>query len=81
MVIGKPVIFLRYNPDKYKPAEGQAMESQGKRRETLVRWLEHVRKTPPPEGEFAVVVQLFFDGYCPSSVEMVSLMGHNEAVA
>ena len=46
MVIGKPVIFLRYNPDKYKPSKGQSMEGTAKRRDTLIWWIEHVRRPP-----------------------------------
>lgn len=62
--LGKPTIFIRYNPDKYsKKIGGRKMdfESYNKRMETLHRWIIKCASTVP--DNYLEVVQLFFDGY------------------
>lgn len=54
-------VFVRYNPDQYKPAAGSKVVSILQRRETLLSWIRHLRKTPP--DAFLKSVYLFYDGY------------------
>jgi hypothetical protein len=58
---GMATVFIRYNPDQYKPATGSKQVTIFKRREILLDWIRHLRKTPP--NEFLKSVYLFFDGY------------------
>lgn len=67
--LGLPTVFVRFNPDQYKPASGK-QASAAKRKEVLLRVLEHhmsALNVSPEEAEGSTtgcwMVQLFFDGY------------------
>ena len=50
---GTPALFIRYNPDRYRPSgtgektRRTAGETQGKRHDTLMRWVKWARKHKP----------------------------------
>ncbi len=59
---GMRTIFLRWNPDPYKPSrKGVPMMATSRRLVVLKEWVRHHLKTPP--SEFLSVMYLFFDGY------------------
>lgn len=68
--LGMPVIFIRFNPDRYRRA-GEKRRSAGdsvrKRYDILIRWLEwvleHEDARPRGPEDSLRVVQLFFDGW------------------
>jgi hypothetical protein len=57
---GLKTLFLRYNPDKYKPGE-LSMETTTKRLDTLLDWVKFHIKTEPQY--FLSAQYLFFDGF------------------
>ena len=68
--LGMPVLFIRYNPDKYRQPDKQrrvAGEPQRARHARLIRWVEWARthEDAKPKGpeESLRRVQLFFDGW------------------
>jgi hypothetical protein len=63
--LGMKTLFLRWNPDKYKPLHGK-QASKTERLEALQRQLEYWRKTPLPEDGTTFVVYMYFDGDDPS---------------
>lgn len=65
----KPGIFIRYNPDSYKPSFGKQY-SQSKRHDLLIKWVQHYMNNPPEHQ--CAVVYLFYDGFTEDiSVEML----------
>jgi hypothetical protein len=62
------VLFIRYNPDSYKPLSGKA-ETTVKRKEYLLKYIEDLQKD---KGDFEGlgVVYLYYDGFERSSVEI-----------
>jgi len=58
---GMPTIFVRYNPDRYKPIRGNRQASFAKRVDVLQQWLKHLM-TERPMG-VVTFLRLFFDGY------------------
>jgi hypothetical protein len=61
---GKPVWFLRYNPDTYQKAGGRKKvegESRNKRHQTLLSWLKFCLEKQPPG--FVAAYYLYFDGW------------------
>ena len=70
---GTPALFIRYNPDRYRPSgtgektRRTAGETQGKRHDTLMRWVKWARKhkdaRPRGPEDMLRFVQLFFDGW------------------
>lgn len=53
------LLFIRYNPDTYKPLQGKP-DSDKKRREFLVKYLKETIKTGI---EHLGVVYLYYDGH------------------
>ena len=68
--LGMPVVFIRFNPDRYRRA-GEKRRSAGdslrKRYDILIRWLEwvleHEDARPRGPEDSLRSVQLFFDGW------------------
>ncbi len=58
---GMPTVYLRYNPDSYKPLKGRAQAPFLKRVDELVRWITYLKQTPPTA--FVSVLKLYFDGW------------------
>src|SRR5215217_6178751 len=67
----KPVVFIRYNPDSYKPEKGRQV-SNNNRKEKLKEWVAHFLKNKPIV--FCSVIQLFFDGYEDGNVPSFTLL-------
>jgi hypothetical protein len=56
-----PTTFIRYNPDKYKPVEGQEEVRAEQREKKLIEYIAFLVKQPPTT--FANVLYLFYDEY------------------
>ena len=63
--LGIKTLFIRYNPDKYKPLTGRPENNQQKRMETLKRQIEHWQTTPLPTEGVCFVTHLYYDGDDP----------------
>lgn len=59
---GTPVLFVRWNPDTYKPAVGKQV-SLNKRYDTLCAVLKQYLSSPCRIRDLCSVIYLFFDGY------------------
>lgn len=58
---GVPVLWIRYNPDKFKnPDKTYSTISDNKREKHLLEWVKYARDNVPTE--FQQVIHLFFDG-------------------
>ena len=68
----KPVVFIRYNPDSYKPGNSRQV-SNNNRKEKLKEWVTHFLRNKPIV--FCSVIQLFFDGYEDGNVPSFTLFG------
>ena len=66
--MGMPVLFIRYNPDRYIDHKKVMHENDpSKRHEVLLNWLKYIHdKTPKKDEEFCRVMYLFYDGYKPN---------------
>jgi hypothetical protein len=74
-VRGMPITFIRYNPDRYEPADGEQLKLE-QREKKLVEWIRYAIKHNPMEvGAMANVLYLFYDGY-HHSPEWHTLMAH-----
>jgi hypothetical protein len=63
-VRGIPVRWIRYNPDSYKPVQGQrviTLENREKKLEELIRYA--IKHSPIEDGAFSNVLYLFYDEY------------------
>ncbi len=58
----RKVLFIRYNPDTYKPLSGKIL-SQNKRQELLIKYLEMYMSESYEQKHPIGVIYLFFDGY------------------
>ena len=63
--LGMPVIFIRYNPDKYKPDyKEETKEIKLKDREKiLIDCINKCQKNTPKENGYLRIIYLFFDNY------------------
>lgn len=69
--IGMPVIFLRYNPDKFKGTK----ISKSKRQKILLEWLDHCTTLSPNKPEdFLRVIKLFYNGYKEGNVSVENII-------
>lgn len=74
--LGKPVMFLRFNPDPFKVDGKICNIGKAKRMEVLEMWLTSLLNKTPEEIKtygFLSCVQLFYDGYKDSEVEIVNI--------
>jgi hypothetical protein len=74
--LGVPTLFLRFNPDGYKPLKGKAV-TLASRCEPLLRWIRWLMSpegegNPALRGNFCEVRKLFFDG-CDGRATPVSI--------
>lgn len=59
-----PTIFIRYNPDKYKPKNNDKMMSDTDREIVLIKYLKACTKLKPEnELESLRILHLFYDDY------------------
>ena len=69
-----PCLFIRYNPDEYK-SEYSDEDNDGivrKRHETLKKLIEEYMKVESLPM-FTGMIQLFYDGYEPRNIEVLTL--------
>ena len=59
-----PTLFIRYNPDRYKPTQGRQMNTK-QRHDALLRRLRHWSTNPLPDGGTTWVMYMFYDGDDP----------------
>jgi len=59
-VLGKPTLFIRFNPDRYKTLAGEPWTIK-KRLEVLVQVVKHWHITPLPSGGQTFVIYMFYD--------------------
>lgn len=59
--LGMPTIFLRFNPDKYKPSAGREVADLQQRYETIKQVVEYWKTHRLPEDGFCFVTQLYFN--------------------
>jgi hypothetical protein len=73
--IGMPTLFIRYNPDSFKDHNGKnAKISDMKRKELLLKWIEHCKTLhPTSSADFLRVIYLFYDGFNPNNVSIQSI--------
>jgi len=58
--LGKPTLFIRFNPDRYKTSTGEPWMIT-KRLEALVQVVKHWHITPLPVGGQTFVIYMFYD--------------------
>jgi hypothetical protein len=63
--LGMKTLFLRWNPDKYKPLHGREA-TKAERLEALKKQLEYWRVTPLPEDGMTFVIFMFFNDDDPA---------------
>lgn len=69
---GMPIVFLRYNPDGYKDADGAKAKMPPKRRhDILIRWVKQCLRKKWDKGIH--VKYLFYDGYQESDGTVMTL--------
>jgi hypothetical protein len=61
-VRGMPTLFIRYNPDSYKPIKGQRQVTATQREKKLTEYIKYAMQHPPKDT-FANVLYLFYDEY------------------
>lgn len=73
--LGMPVIFLRYNPDKFKkPFKFDKRVTKKYKQGFLLEWLNHIKTMEPEnEHEFLRVVYLFFDNFNPGDIPVQNI--------
>jgi hypothetical protein len=59
-------MFIRFNPDKYRPITGQRRLSDQKRLEALKNQIEYWSHNPLPTDGFCFVTHLFYDNDDPT---------------
>ncbi len=75
--IGKPVVFIRYNPDKYKIGNITHNDSIIKRHEILLKWINYIINMKLEQGLY--VKYLYYDNFNESNLEL-KIIGINEIV-
>ena len=72
--LGKPTLFIRFNPDRYKPLTDEPWTIK-RRLDVLVQVVKHWHITPFPTGSQTFVIYMFYDRedytkwYNPSPVD------------
>jgi hypothetical protein len=59
--LGMPTLFIRFNPDKYRPITGQRRLSDQKRLEALKNQIDYWSHNPLPTDGFCFATYLFYD--------------------
>lgn len=75
--LGKPTMFIRYNPDTYKTKDKECNVITWRRKETLSKWLDKLLKTSHEEIQlygFCSFVQLFYDDYQPKMAQIIPIL-------
>ncbi len=75
IALGLPTIFIRYNPDAYKTANGQNGRAvEATREKTLLIWLRQAVSTPPePTTQYIRVLYLYYDGWLSEEAKLEDL--------
>ena len=69
--LGMHTIFIRYNPDPYKTKGRRYNPSDTKRKEFLMRVIEHCKKEiPTSETCYLRLSKLYFDGFSNSDFKL-----------
>lgn len=63
--LGMPVLFIRYNPDKYKPSFGQVSNQEPQRLNSLKQQIEYWSTTCLPKDGCCYVIYMYYDGDDP----------------
>jgi hypothetical protein len=63
------LLFLRYNPDCYKPVEERKQIASFYREETLMKLVKHFCKEENKPSNNLSVLYLFYDGYIESDLQ------------
>ena len=71
----KHLLFIRYNPDKYKTIEGQKSETQLQRRELLIKIIKE--KLKKRRFKHLGVMYLFYDGFSMDAIEIEPIDPYN----
>lgn len=70
---GIQTVFIRYNPDKLKGADGKkVVTTLYRRRDTLIRWVKHcmeAEQAPAKHGAFATAIYLYYDFFDDTDVQ------------
>jgi hypothetical protein len=69
--LGQPTLFIRFNPDKYRPAAGENEVSLGQRHAEVLRVLEHWRDIPLPLEGQTFAIYLYYNGYRPETSSLI----------
>jgi len=67
---GEPLLYIRYNPDRYTPSYGKEF-SESKRRELLLKIIQKYLVKPP--DNLCTVIYLFYDGFSELSLDQDEL--------
>ena len=72
---GLPVIFLRYNPDRFKNKNNRKSKIlKSSRHKLLLEWLKHTFKMKPKNSEeFLRVIYMFYDRFDKSNFEVLNI--------
>jgi hypothetical protein len=74
---GLPTIWIRYNPDEYKPfREGTQQKSKQERLNTLKKVLKHLLKEKEPLKAYVQVTHLYFNGWKDSHAGTLEVLLH-----
>jgi hypothetical protein len=72
--LGLPAIFIRYNPDKYKPIDEQKMLTNINREKLLLKYLDKcINALPKDEKENLRILHLFYDGFDVSKEQLLEI--------
>ncbi len=72
---GIPVIFLRYNPDRFRDKDGNKSKIlKSKRHKLLLEWLKHTFiMIPNNKEDFLRVIYMFYNGFDESNFEIFNI--------
>lgn len=70
--IGMPTVFIRYNPDPFKINGKTHNEPLHKRRETLLSWVQHIKKEIPIS--YLSFFRLYFDNYDKTKIQPIEII-------
>jgi len=72
---GLPVIFLRYNPDRFKNKNNKKSKIlKSTRHKLLLEWLKHTFEMKPKNNEeFLRVIYMFYNGFDKSNFEVLNI--------
>jgi Holliday junction resolvase len=76
---GAPVVFIRFNPDKYKSFDGKLKKSKiDKRFPDLLKYIDIIKHMPV--SSILTVAYLFYDGYDPDHRDIITINNFKSTV-